>query len=329
MAPMEGITGYIYRRAHHKVFPGVDKYFTPFITPNQTRKMTSRELNDILPEHNQGMRVVPQIMTNRAEDFIWMALRCQELGYQEVNLNLGCPSGTVVSKGRGSGFLADPFKLNRFLDQVSNELAQLKISFSVKTRIGKDDPDEFEDLLAIYNRYPLTELIIHPRIQRDYYKNTPRMDVFDQVAKGCRHELCYNGDLFNRRRCRDFQTQYPAVKNIMLGRGMIANPALINELKTGELLKKEELSVFHDLVLEGYQEIMSGDRNVLFKMKELWFYMAGSFADSEKYIKKIRKAGSIQEYRPAAARIFTDLELKDAAGYEIMLKGDHESNRSR
>jgi len=316
MAPMEGITGYIYRSAQHQVFTGADKYFTPFITPNQTRKMTSRELNDILPEHNHEMCIVPQIMTNRAEDFIWAAKRCHELGYQEINLNLGCPSGTVVSKGRGSGFLAEPLKLDRFLDQVSTEMDQNKIAFSVKTRIGKDAPEEFEDLMTIYNRYPLKELVIHPRIQRDYYKNQVNMDVFNQAVRDSRNQVCYNGDLFNRKRCIKFQEQNPEVTYIMLGRGVIANPALFGELKNGELLNKECLNEFHELVLEGYQRVIPGDRNVLFKMKELWSYLRCSFADSDKHLKKIRKAANVEDYRLAVQRILDELTLKEIAGYD-------------
>ncbi|MGL5438065.1 MAG: tRNA dihydrouridine synthase [Lachnospiraceae bacterium] len=316
LAPMEGITGYVYRSAHHKIFPGADKYFTPFITPNQTRKLTSRELNDILPKHNQGMKTIPQIMTNRAEDFIWAAMRCSELGYQEINLNLGCPSGTVVAKGRGSGFLAEPLALDRFLCRVSTELDRCGIRFSIKTRIGKDDPEEFEDLLAIYNRYPLEELIIHPRIQRDFYKNHPNMEIFAQAFKDSRNPVCYNGDLFNRELCRGFLHQQPDVSAVMLGRGVIANPALITELTTGEGLNKDRLAEFHELVLEGYREVIPGDRNVLFKMKELWFYLGGSFTDSSKHVKKIRKAGNILEYRLAAQRLFEELTLGEPAGYE-------------
>jgi len=315
LAPMEGITGYVYRHAHHRIFPGTDKYFTPFITPNQTRKLASRELNDILPEHNEGINTVPQIMTNKAEDFIWAAKRCSALGYKEINLNLGCPSQTVAAKGRGAGFLSDPTALNRFLDRVSEEVEKYGIALSIKTRIGKDDPDEFEDLLAVYNRYPLKELIIHPRIQRDYYKNKPNMQVFGEAFKASRNPVCYNGDLFNQESGKAFQCRFPEVTAVMLGRGVIANPALINGLAGGERLCKDRLGEFHNIVLDGYRRIISGDRNVLFRMKELWFYMGGSFQDSRKYLKKIRKAGSLADYQLAVASLFAERELTETAGY--------------
>lgn len=317
LAPMEGVTGYIYRRAHHRMFPGTDKYFTPFITPNQTRKLTSRELNDILPEHNAGMTVVPQIMTNRAEDFIWAAGRCKTLGYGEINLNLGCPSQTVVAKGRGAGFLADPMELDRFLYRVSQETDTLGIGFSVKTRIGKDDPEEFDGLLAVYNRYPLKELIIHPRIQLDYYQNKPNIHVFEEALKAGRNRICYNGDLFNRELCEAFQARFSGVTAVMLGRGAVANPALITELTGGEPLHKVRLMEFHNMVLDGYRGVISGDRNVLFRMKELWSYMGCSFQDSRKHLKKIRKAGSLADYRSAVSCLFAERELAETAGFFI------------
>ena len=163
LAPLEGITGWIFRSAVHECFGGFDKYFVPFIKPNQMGHFSAREKKDILPDHNRGMYTVPQILTNRAEDFLRTAKKLEEYGYSEVNLNLGCPSKTVVTKGRGSGFLAYPEQLERFLDEIFDKCG---IRISVKTRLGMDDPREFERLLTIYIRYPMEELIIHPRVQR-------------------------------------------------------------------------------------------------------------------------------------------------------------------
>lgn len=120
-APMEGITGYVYRSAHHALFPHVDRYFTPFLQPNQNHRFASRERNDVLPEHNKGITLIPQILTNRAEDFIWMAGELEALGYDEVNLNLGCPSGTVVTKYKGAGFLAKRKSWIRFSTRCVRE----------------------------------------------------------------------------------------------------------------------------------------------------------------------------------------------------------------
>lgn len=314
---MEGITGHIYRNAHHQIFPHIDKYFTPFITPTQTKKLNTREWNDILPERNVGINIIPQIMTNCPDDFIWAANQCREMGYQEINLNLGCPSGTVVSKKRGAGFLEYPVELDRFLDRVTHEMEVMEMKFSVKTRIGKTDPDEYEELSAIYNRYPLEELIIHPRVRADFYKNYPNREVFHKAYENSRNPVCYNGDLFNRESCEAFVAEYPDIPAIMLGRGIIANPGLVNELVTGEILTKAKLLKFHNLILEAYKDIISGDRNVLFKMKEFWFYASCVFTEKEKYLKRIRKANTLTDYQDAIERLFTEQEITNNAGFRL------------
>lgn len=167
MAPLEGITGYVFRNAHYEYFHPADKYFTPFITPGLNSSLKSKALKDVLPENNHGPFIVPQILTNRADEFIYTEKQLGEMGYTEINLNLGCPSGTVVAKGRGSGFLAFRDKLDAFLDEIYST-AEMKIS--IKTRLGKESAEEFEALLDIYNQYPLEELIIHPRTREDYYR---------------------------------------------------------------------------------------------------------------------------------------------------------------
>ena len=193
LAPMEGITGFIYRNAYEKFFHNIDKYFTPFIVANKSKSLKTKELRDVLPENNNCMNIVPQILTNNSEDFIITSKRLQQLGYNEVNLNLGCPSGTVVSKNRGSGFLALRDELDRFLEEIFT-LENMKIS--IKTRIGKDNPEEFYELIKIYNKYPLEELIIHPRTRNDFYGNKPNLDVFKDALSLSKAEVCYNGDIF-------------------------------------------------------------------------------------------------------------------------------------
>lgn len=306
-APMEGITGYVFRNAHHQFFHQIDAYYTPFITPTQTRKLTSREMNDVLPEHNKGMRVIPQILSNQAEDFLWAAEKLKQLGYEEINLNLGCPSGTVVSKNRGSGFLAFPVRLERFLCEVSAEMERMNLKLSVKTRAGKQDADEFEELLEIYNKYPLEWLIIHPRVQTDYYKNYPNREVFKMAVRNSKNRVCYNGDLFSAEDIREFEKEFPQVDTVMMGRGLLTNPAL----GSGKPLDCRTLYDFHNAVLSGYREVIPGDRNVLFKMKELWSYLGDAFSDSKKHEKKIRKAERMADYEAAVASLFAECELAE------------------
>lgn len=307
-APMEGITGYIYRNAHHKFFGHADRYFTPFLSPNQNKTFTSKEKNDVLPEHNQGLQVIPQILTNRAGDFIWAAKELQKYGYEEVNLNLGCPSRTVVSKHKGSGFLAWQKELDQFLETV---FAELNMKISIKTRIGKDSPKEFYELIHIYNKYPLSELIIHPRLQTDYYRNTPNMTVFRDALSMSKNTICYNGDLFRRDDFNQFAAAYPMVDRVMFGRGLVADPCMIEKIGLGKQLDKRTLRGFHDAVYQGYQEVTSGDRNVLFKMKELWFYMETLFLENGKYLKKIKKSEKCCTYENAVDELFLSCEFAD------------------
>lgn len=296
-APMEGVTGYLYRNVHHSMFPGIDKYFTPFVSPNQNRCFTPRERRDILPENNKGTPVVPQILTNRADYFIRTVKELEVYGYEEVNLNLGCPSGTVVSKGKGAGFLEDTDKLDAFLETVFENLQKEAVGISVKTRIGMEEAEEFEDILKVFNRYPLEEIIIHPRVREDYYKNQPDWKTFEYALEKSHNPVCYNGDIFSVADYERLQEEFQDVKILMCGRGLLSNPALIRTFTGGSTLTKEELCEFHNRIYEGYKELFAPDeRSVLFKMKELWSYLSALFTESEKELKKIRKAQHFAEY---------------------------------
>lgn len=305
-APLEGINGYVYRNVHHSLFGGVDKYFTPFIAPKKERCLSSREKRDILPENNLGMYVVPQLLTNRADYFIRAARELQEYGYEEVNLNLGCPSKTVVTKGKGAGFLADTDGLDAFLEQI---FTALSCRISIKTRIGIDTPDEFEKLLHIYNKYPLHELIIHPRLQTDYYKNTPDQGVFVWASEHSSNRLCYNGDIFTAVQYQSLMEKYPWISCVMLGRGFLMNPGLGEALRGGGTVDREKLTLFLDRLCASYREMLHGERDVLFKMKELWGFMIHLFSDSEKYLKKIRKAGRLYDYEEAVKALLAEREI--------------------
>lgn len=311
LAPMEGITGYIYRNAYDKYFNNIDRYFTPFIVANKSTKFKTRELRDVLPENNSVKNLIPQILTNNSEDFISTVERLKDLGYNEVNLNLGCPSGTVVSKKRGSGFLAYREELDKFLEDIYG-IDDIKIS--IKTRIGKESPEEFYELLKIYNKYPVSELIVHPRTQKDFYGNTPDMEMFRHAMASSKAPLCYNGDIFTLDGYKRIEGQIGEDTNIMIGRGILANPSLIGEIKGEGILDKKLLKDFHDEIVTGYRGMMSGDRDVLFKMKELWGYMIYIFDDSKKYAKKIKKSQNLREYMISVDSLFNDREIIKGAG---------------
>lgn len=311
-APMEGITGYIFRNAHKKYFGSIDKYFTPFISPNNNTSLSRKELKDVLPENNRGICVVPQILTNNAEDFVNTSAELCSMGYCEVNINLGCPSGTVVAKNKGSGFLAQRDRLDSFLDII---YSRLDMKVSVKTRIGKDSHEEFYELINIYNKYPISELIIHPRIQKDQYKNKPDLDIFRASLTLSTNPVCYNGDIFTADDCKAFCDSFPDVETIMLGRGAVTNPALADEFCGKGKLSSELLKNFHDDVYENHRRVIQGDMNVLYRMKEFWYYAIQMFSDNAKYAKAIRKAQKLKDYEAAVSSLFKDREIADGNGY--------------
>ncbi len=289
-APLEGITGYVFRNAYAKYYGGIDKYFTPFISPHTKKLMDTREKRDILPENNQGLYIVPQVLTNQAEDLIDLAKQLHEdYGYEEINLNLGCPSKTVTTKGKGSGFLEHPERMEELFDRYF-KVSDVKLS--IKTRIGYWEVEEAQCLLNLYERFPFEEVIIHPRLGSQMYKGTPYYDVFEEYLGRSKHSLCYNGDINSLDELQSLDSKWEKCDKFMLGRGLIARP--------GMLLSQEDrirFQSFHDEILEGYEAYMCGDRNTLFKMKELWTWWAVMFSGQEKTLKKIKKATTVQEYK--------------------------------
>ena len=247
LAPLEGVTDAVFRRVHRDCFSGVAKYFIPFVSPTQNLAFTARDLSILAPENGFG---VPQLLCKDAALFLWAAQALGDMGYGEVNLNLGCPSGTVTAKGKGSGLLADVPALERLLDGV---FARSPLPVSIKTRIGYTLPDEFDRLLDVFARYPIHELIIHPRTRVEFYKGTPHREAFAKAHAALDRPLCYNGDLFCEEDCRELMRQFPNTRALMLGRGLIANPALAQSLGGGEALCKASLRAFHDRLLAAYQ----------------------------------------------------------------------------
>jgi tRNA-dihydrouridine synthase len=317
LAPMEGLTGYIYRNAHNAYFSNVDKYFTPFISTNQNGSLKTRESNDINPKNNQGLALVPQLLSNNAKDFINISKKISLLGYKEINLNLGCPFGTVVSKNKGSGFLAKTEELDGFLDEIFSESAT---KISVKTRLGKDDPEEFYKLIEIFNKYPMEELIIHPRIQKDFYKNKPNLKIFKEALSLCKNPVCYNGDIFTVEDYKLFEDSFPGVGSVMLGRGILTNPGLTKDIKNKIKIEKNSLRGFHDKIYNDYKNVLSGDVNILCKMKGLWFYMISLFSNNEKYAKKIKKAVRLHDYEEAVCSLFKEQNILEDYEQNLVFK---------
>ena len=300
-APLEGISGYLYRNTHYQFFPGADAYFAPFISTSQSAEKKRKELRDILPENNPGLPLVPQLLSNNGELFLEYQRAVADLGYTEVNLNLGCPSKTVVAKNRGSGMLKDLDELHRFLDMIFTGSI---IDISIKTRLGLGDAESFPELMEIYNEYPIRELTIHPRTQKDYYGGSPDMEAFRIGYAMSRNPVCYNGDLCTTADVGRIREQFPNLSAIMIGRGLLKNPGLIGELRGEAPADAKKLQDFHDALLCQYREFLYGEKPVLFKMKEFWVYMGALCPEKEKTLKKIKKCQRLAEYDALSREMF-------------------------
>lgn len=303
-APLEGITGHIFRNAYNEIYGHIDKYFAPFISPSEKCPITPRERKEVTPENNQGFYLVPQILTCRSEHFIEGARELQAMGYKEINLNLGCPSGTVCAKGKGAGFLPETLALQKFLDDIYSYAESDGVKISIKTRLGYFNPDEFYDLLDIFNKYPVSELIVHPRIKSDFYKGEPRKEYYAYALEHSKCPLVYNGNIFTVKDYDEFSSSFgTSLDPVMLGRGLISDPSLADKLKgfTAET-DFAKFKRFHDAIYHGYQKVMSPDIYVLYKMRELWSYWQTLFDGKERDIKRLLKAKKYEEYEDVVYR---------------------------
>jgi hypothetical protein len=305
MAPMEGVTNYVFRKVYIKHFSGVDKFFTPFITPHMKKGFSKSELMELNSEYNKGQYLIPQILTNSAEDFLKLADEIEEMGYSEFNINLGCPSGTVTSKGRGSGFLQDPEALDRFFYEIFEK--KDNITISVKTRIGFSDYGEWDDLLKVYKKYDFNEIIIHPRLRSDFYKNNIHLPSFTEACNTFKQNIIYNGDIKTLDDVNDLKTKIfdEKVTGIMIGRGLVRNPLLAESIKENiETISIIRTIEFLDDIVEEYMSLGFGERNTLFKLKEIWGMIIGDDDRYVKILKKIRKSGGLKEYKMAINELY-------------------------
>ena len=301
-APMEGLTDSVFRRLHHRYFPGVDRYYMPFLSPTVHRSLSHKEERELPPADSVKFAAVPQILTKNAEDFLWAAQVCRDRGYDEINLNTGCPSGTVVAKGKGSGMLRDAEALDAFLDAV---FQKTPLPVSVKTRLGLESPEEFPAILEVFNRYPIRELTVHPRVRRQFYDGEVDGEMFAYAMKHSKIPLCYNGNLFTLSQIGALQAQYPQLPAVMLGRGLIADPGMLSSGTDIVLLER-----FMNELLEIYEADFGGSRNAIFRLKEHWSYLHTRFAGSDRLWKRLRKTTDVSEFRSITREIFHTLPLQ-------------------
>lgn len=311
-APMEGITSCLYRSVHAACFPDADRYYAPFLAPDGSGKVKLSALKDLLPENNPRGLSVPQILCNRAEPFLALSRELAAMGYEELDLNAGCPSGTVVPKHKGAGLLLDPDSLDRMLAEI---FSRCELKVSVKTRLGVESVEEFPAILEIFNRYPLAELIVHARDRAGMYRSTPDLAAFSAAMLRSRAPVCYNGNVLDRRTYDVVMSTSPALDRIMVGRGAVTNPALFRVLKGGAPLGSDELRDFLDRLCAAFREAGLQEHHILGRLKEVWYYVNHMFPGADRELKRLNKAGTLADYRAAVTEIFASGRFDPAAAF--------------
>ena len=318
LAPMRGITTMHYRKAFVRHFQGLDAEMAPFISTVNAERINPKLLKDILPENNSGLPLIPQLIGNKADDFVQMAIAIHDLGYDEINWNLGCPHKPIRKKRRGSGLLPHPDLVDTILDQVC-ERSPCRIS--VKVRLGVSDRSELMKLIPVLNRYPLSEVVIHPRTAEQMYTGTVDLDAFEEAFQALELPICYNGDITDLAFFQSLETRFPRIERFMLGRGLLANPFLCEEIKASTAhLRKCEFTLaqvcgeiariigFHDDLVASYEAVLHGDHPVLGKMKEFWTYQATHLSNGRKMFKKLKKCQCLATYKAIVDEFLADAE---------------------
>lgn len=315
LAPIRGLTDALFRDTLHHHFGGYDGAVAPFITPQRNSPYSDAMLRDVLPEHNPGLPVVPQLLNTDPETFVTLARRLQALGYRHVNWNLGCPAPMVAKKRRGSGLLPYPEAIVAILGRV---MPELDIELSIKTRLGYHDRSELIRLLPELDRFALKEIIVHTRLGKQLYKGAADPDGFAACQSQTSHRLIYNGDITDLATFQALAARFPAVDRWMIGRGALANPLLAEEIKgfppTGDTERKSRLYAFHDDLCRRYRKRLSGDSHILGRVKQLWAYLISSFPGQERRQKKILKSGSLAAYLTAVDQLFEAWDRGQAGG---------------
>ena len=304
-SPLQGFTDFRFRNAQNKLFGGIDTFYSPYIRLNGKMIIKSSYERDLLPENNLDLEVIPQVITNDADEFLFVAKYVRELGYKELNWNLGCPYPMVTKSGMGSGLISNPEKINHVLERAQNES---DIIVSMKMRLGYETTEEILDVLPILDKYPIKNIAIHARIGKQLYKGGVHLDAFQQCVDNTKHKLYYNGDITSVAKFQEMQQRFPSIDHWMIGRGLISDPFLPSMIKNNTKEypenKIELFNTFHDTLYAIYSESLSGSTHILLKMYHLWEYFSATFSDPHKVLKKIKKAQSIRNYEAAVAEIF-------------------------
>ena len=309
-SPLQGFTDFRFRNAQNKLFGGIDTFYSPYIRLNGKMVIKPSYERDLLPENNLDLEVIPQVITNDADEFLFVAKYVRELGYKELNWNLGCPYPMVTKSGMGSGLISNPEKINNILHRAHNES---DIIVSMKMRLGYENSEEILDVLPILDTYPIKNIAIHARIGKQLYKGGVNLDAFQHCVDNTKHKLYYNGDITSVAKFHEMQQRFPSIDHWMIGRGLISDPFLPSMIKNDTTEypanKMELFSTFHDTLYAIYSESLSGSTHILLKMYHLWEYFSVTFSNPHKVLKKIKKAQSIRNYEAAVAEIFKNEKI--------------------
>jgi tRNA-dihydrouridine synthase len=309
-SPLQGFTDFRFRNAQNKLFGGIDTYYSPYIRLNGKLVIKPSYERDLLPENNIGLEVIPQVITNDTDEFLFVAKYVRELGYNELNWNLGCPYPMVTKSGMGSGLISNPEKINNILHRAHSES---DIIVSMKMRLGYENSEEILDVLPILDKYPIKNIAIHARIGKQLYKGGVHLDAFQQCIDNTIHKLYYNGDITSVAKFHEMQQRFPSIDHWMIGRGLISDPFLPSMIKNNTMEypanKMELFSAFHDTLYAIYSESLSGSAHILLKMYHLWEYFSTTFSNPHKVLKQIKKAQSIRNYEAAVAAIFKNEKI--------------------
>lgn len=304
---MQGLTDFRFRNAFHYYFGGIDTFYSPYIRLDGKMLVKASYERDIFPENNTTPELIPQVITNDAEEFLFVAKFVQQFGYKELNWNLGCPYPMVTKRGMGSGLICNPKKIGYILDRAHSET---NILVSMKMRMGYENSSEILDTFPILDKYPLKNIAIHARIGKQLYKGGVDLDAFQRCIEHTKHTLYYNGDITSLAGFKKLQVRFPSINHWMIGRGLIANPFLPGMIKKGSNTypynRWEIFREFHDTIYKQYDEALSGPTPIKMKMQTFWGYFSTSFADPQKTLKKIKKAANAMAYKQAVQEILTN-----------------------
>ena len=306
-SPLQGFTDFRFRNAFHHYFGGIDTFYAPYIRLNGKLIIKNSYQKDLQLENNTTLEVIPQVMTNNADEFLFVVKYIQDLGYKELNWNLGCPYPMVTKQGMGSGLICNPDKINEILDRAHSET---DVVVSMKMRMGYEHAEEILEVFPMLDRYPLKNIAIHARIGKQLYKGGVDLDAFQRCVESTRHKLYYNGDITSVAKLKEMQQRFPTIDHFMIGRGLIADPFLPSMIKSDTTEYPKDrwkiFSEFHDTIYHQYDEALSGPTPIKMKMQGFWEYFAQSFSNPQKTFKKIKKANNPRAYQQAVREILNN-----------------------